>query len=466
LPTAPRKKNPKVKRLAARKQLDFTARMKNKSHKNQLLMQYTEDNMKKAMAHFNDQNNKLSYRKVAELYQVPFSTFYHKMKGRGDSYKHCVGGKHRPRIIPLRDEVELVRIIVKFAKHGFSFIEEEVRDIAYQFAEEHNLPGFSKDTEIAGRSWFQHFLDRHKSIEVKKSSELSVFRATCANPTTMDNWFNLYKGILETNKITDPRRIWNLDESGLQDVPTSQKVVGPVGAKCISLVPAEKGETTTILTCVNAVGECTKNMIIFRGVRTQATWREGMPEALCFVKASKKGYINKDLFFEFGCAFIKHLADSKLLGDPIILLMDGHYSHVFNINFMELMVEHQVFVLALPPHTTHHLQPLDRGVFRSFKYWWNKFLHKNLKLVGGRKLVKSEWWSVLTKTIQKGLTVSNIQGGFRVTGIYPVSREAITEDQLLPSALPNPLDIENSDDEDCKLAFFGVGSMYLIACSM
>jgi len=45
------------------------------------------------------------------------------------------------------------------------------------------------------------------------------------------------------------------------------------------------------------------------------------------VRASEKGYINKDLFAEFGESSIRYLRTNSLVdGRPHMLVMDSHYN--------------------------------------------------------------------------------------------------------------------------------------------
>ena len=46
--------------------------------------------------------------------------------------------------------------------------------------------------------------------------------------------------------------------------------------------------------------------------------------------------------------------------------MDGYGTHM-SIELIELAQSNGVHLLCLPSHTTHILQPLDVGVFKSFK---------------------------------------------------------------------------------------------------
>ena len=62
---------------------------------------------------------------------------------------------------------------------------------------------------------------------------------------------------------------------------------------------------------------------------------------------------------------------------PVLLIKDGHTSHT-SIEVIELACANNVDLLCLPAHTTHILQPLDVGVFKSFKAHFSKTCHKHL----------------------------------------------------------------------------------------
>ena len=54
---------------------------------------------------------------------------------------------------------------------------------------------------------------------------------------------------------------------------------------------------------------------------------------------------------------------------PLLLLLDGHSSH-YCPEVIKAFVEEEVIILALPPNTTHLVQPLDRGCFSPLKNQW------------------------------------------------------------------------------------------------
>ena len=108
-----------------------------------------------------------------------------------------------------------------------------------------------------------------------------------------------------------------------------------------------------MLTSVNAAGFALPPMAIHRG-KPHDSWRIGAQRHI-LVHGSRKGYINKKLFAEYGKM---HAAGQ--LDKPNLLLMDSHYAHVFNYCFMQMMYRRDIKVFVLEPHTSHCGQPLDK----------------------------------------------------------------------------------------------------------
>ena len=170
------------------------------------------------------------------------------------------------------------------------------------------------------------------------------------NEPNVAKWFRKYKQVLHDLCIVSPEQIWSGDESGVQNIPKERKVIAVVKKPCVSTVGADKGETTSMLTFVNGVGLWVPPMIIHKGSRVQVAWLQDCPVGVR-VGATSKGYITKQKFLEYGVRFIQYLHSHKLLDRKHLLIIDK--SHVYNMAFFDLMEEHQIYVLAIPPHTSH-----------------------------------------------------------------------------------------------------------------
>ena len=185
-------------------------------------------------------------------------------------------------------------------------------------------------------------------------------------------WFQKFTSILGQMGINSSERIWNVDEHGTEHAVKSKRIVGIKNVRQFQKQSRKKPNRTTMVTYVNAAGYALVPLIIHKG-KYHDSWRQGcMPGAM--VRGSKKGYINKRLFADYGKKLIYHLHANGNLGQGKrhVILMDSHYSHVFNYCFMKMMYERNIKVLALNPHTSHWAQPLDKNPFSSFREHFNK----------------------------------------------------------------------------------------------
>ena len=170
------------------------------------------------------------------------------------------------------------------------------------------------------------------------------------------------------NLISKPGQIFNADETGVTIVHKPSKVIAQVGRRNVpALTSAEKGRTHTILSCVSASGQVIPPFMIYPRERpVPLKMREGAyPNT--FFQVSDNGWITKELFFEWFKLFVQAISSVR----PVLLMLDGHTSHI-TINTIEYAKANEIHLLCLPSHTSHTLQPLDVGVFKSFKSFFSK----------------------------------------------------------------------------------------------
>ena len=99
-------------------------------------------------------------------------------------------------------------------------------------------------------------MSRTGKLTIKKASQTSQNRASVLSQPAVMNWFQEYvSGVAQKYKITDPRRIWNVDELNVTNIPKEQKFVGTIGKKLNQVVGSERAKTSTIVGCANAAGE-------------------------------------------------------------------------------------------------------------------------------------------------------------------------------------------------------------------
>ena len=144
---------------------------------------------------------------------------------------------------------------------------------------------------------------------------------------------------------------------------------------------------------------------------------------------SDSGWVNGELFYKWFGFFIQSIPPSR----PVLLLLDGHASHM-SIEATELARSNQVHILCIPAHTTHLLQPLDVGVFKSLKSNYYKACRKYIVDHPGRVITTDLIASLVAVAWPKSVTPINIMPGFKKCGVYPLNPGEITDRQIAPSS--------------------------------
>ena len=177
----------------------------------------------------------------------------------------------------------------------------------------------------------------------------------------MEGKINL--GLKQLNLICKPMQVFNCDETGVTIVHKPSKVVAELGRRNVyAITSAERGKTHTVLSCVSASGNSLPPMMIYPRKRcVPENVKEGALPGTFFAN-SENGWMNTQLYLEWFNFFLSHIPPAR----PVLLVQDGHGSHV-SIELIELARSNGVHLFYLPAHTTHILQPLDVGVFKSFK---------------------------------------------------------------------------------------------------
>ena len=201
--------------------------------------------------------------------------------------------------------------------------------LAFQFAHVNGISGFSETTNMVGQKWLKGFLKCHPKNNTQNSEKPlnhmcdgAITHAMGANEMVISNWFNLLQDIKNKFGILSPCQIWSGDETGIQNVLKEVKVLGCKKIRTFQQISGEQGETSTVLTFVNAAGQSVPPLIIHKGQRVQDTWQLKAPGNLKLT-ATEGGYITKSKFHEYGLHFVKFLKAHGLVDKTNLLIIDG-----------------------------------------------------------------------------------------------------------------------------------------------
>ena len=391
---------------------------------------WTEEAMKSAVEAVGDGGDEetiLSIRGAAKRFNVPVETLRRRVAGLVDM--DC-----RPGPCPVFSKCEEERLsnyCIQMADMGFGLSKEDVMRSAFLLAEKSGLKHPFKNGK-AGRAWFEGFLSRNPQLSIRQAQSLSVARATSANKETVTDFFGKLGSLYaKLNIIAKPMLIYNVDETGVTVVTKPTGVVTQVGRKAVySIAAAEKGKTHTIMTCGSASGNVLPPMIIFPRERLSNKQVQGCVPGTLFA-CSSNGWIDQVLYEKWFDFFMDNLPPVR----PVLLIEDGHSSHI-SISVIEKARECNIYILCLPAHTTHLLQPLDVGVFKSFKENFRKACHHLCKR--GRVVTDQDITDLVAEAWPVSVTPVNLMSGFKKCGIYPLNPSEV-EDRMLKKAPSQPI---------------------------
>jgi 4-hydroxybenzoate polyprenyltransferase len=166
-----------------------------------------------------------------------------------------------------------------------------------------------------------------------------------------------------------------MDETGiLEGRGSNGLVLGHAEKKAIMRKQPGSRCWTSIVECISATGRVLPPLVIFKGLTVQQQW---FPEEIEFLadwafKASKKGWTSDEIaIWWLQEIFIPQTQPSP--PSKRLLIVDGHGSHCTD-DFLYECFKNDIYLLCLPPHSSHVLQPLDIAVFSPVKTYYRQAL--------------------------------------------------------------------------------------------
>jgi hypothetical protein len=347
----------------------------------------------------------------------------------------------------LSKEVEdtLESVLRKMGEWGYPLSRKEVIALATDYCKLNELK-----VDKLGEDWFRGFMTRHSTLTLKKPELLQSCRAKQADPVVIADFFRVIAaayqeiGLYDEDAAIQGDFVWNADETGFFHDPRKTKGVDTKGTSLTRQSQGSGRESTTVLACVSASGRKMPPLIIYRGKNFWDSWTSPDAYPGTNYAVSENGWMNSHIFLEwFKNQFVPHVKNIIGEGKKAVLLYDGHVSHV-TIELILCAMEADIVLVKLPPHTSHILQPLDKGVFGPLKTAWDHQLVSwgRISLAGG--MPKAEFAKQLGSVWRK-IGASHIKAGYRGTGIFDSTPSLCNQNAIAKSAFhPANLAIANN----------------------
>jgi len=379
-------------------------------------------------------------RKVALFENVNRQTLcrYVKLFKKSESEQkeavYCGNFKTRQIFTPA-DELELSDYLIHRSRMCYGLTPVDVRKLAHELAEKNGktVPGMWKQEQMAGKDWLYGFMKRHRELSLRKPEATSLSRATSFNERNVNEFFDKIQEVMNRYKFP-AHAIFNLDETGVTTVQRPNRIVAETGVKQVGQVTSqERGTLVTVCAIINAIGNSIPPAVIFPRAHFKRNMISGCPVGTLGL-AKPSGWMTTDNFLLVLGHLVSHVKCSA--ASPILLIFDNHETHV-NIEVIDFCRSNGIVVVTFPPHCSHRLQPLDRTVYGPFKRYYNAGCDQWMTNHPATLMTIYDVGSVIGYAYPLAFTPSNLQAGFRVTGIYPFDRNIFTPADFLSSAVTN-----------------------------
>ena len=161
-------------------------------------------------------------------------------------------------------------------------------------------------------------------------------------------------------------------------------------------------------------------------------------EGKAYFASSLSGWMNAKIFTYWALTFLAQISIYRLELPPelrnqrILLLLDGHRSRI-NYFVSRLFDFYGIDILIFPGHTSHILQAFDVSVASPLKCSYKRRILKyditfddkgdrRRELKKTQKEIRIMMIRCLLDALAESATLSNIQSGFRASGICPVDQ--------------------------------------------
>jgi hypothetical protein len=357
-----------------------------------------------------------SIRAAAREFDVDHTTLTNRLQGKPPRTAKIPTNK---ALNPIQEDTLLYWI--KFLDNaGFPPTKSMVVSYANEIRKREQ-PGIRNLSVKWGARWLT--AQQKKGLFIRKIKSIEAKRQAAFDRPSIMIWFeNLRKFIVE--KGLQPDDILNFDETGYRiGVAGDQEIVTFHPDRRNTLPNDTNHEHITLTETISAGGWVIPPVVIIAGSVLLERYFQDLPAGY-LLAVSDSGYTNDDISYET----IKHIdrfTKPRMKGKCRLLLLDNHECHL-SLDFLEYCEDTDIIPFALPPHTTHFLQPLDVGCFQPNKHYHREAVNQATRM-GNRDYSRIDFFADLEEIRKQTFKESTIKSAFKKTGIWPFNPEIVLQ---------------------------------------
>jgi 4-hydroxybenzoate polyprenyltransferase len=369
-----------------------------------------------------------SIRKASLEWGIPRSTLQSRIYGH---QTRQTGAEALQKLAPVQEK-RLTDWILVQESLGLSPTHSQIKDFAQR------LLTVRGDTTTLGKRWIRSFLKRNPILRTKRQYSIDSVRVNGATSEIIKLWFQKFQ--IPEIKAIKPENRWNMDEAGIMEGQgVNGLVVGSKNRRFIQRKQPGSRAWTSFIECISATGRALDPLVIYKGKSVQQQWFPTNLDKFSrwHFTATENGWTTDVTAQEW---LDKVFIPSTALPDPQeprLLVLDGHGSHE-TTEFMYTCFMHNIYLLFLPPHSSHVLQPLDLSIFSPLKAAYRKELGNLSLLSDSTPIGKRNFLLCYQKAREQSLIPKNIKAGWKATGLWPINMAKPLMSRLL---------LENSNND-------------------
>ena len=336
-------------------------------------------------------------------------------------------------ILTRQQEIDLKNYVIHMSERGFRITTTTIAELAKQL----------KDTWTPNDSlrWARRFISRHH-LSLRSPNHLNRPTASVTRET-IDNYFNIMTRISsDIDFINHPELLLNMNETGWgKQEQYSRKAVFVKGTKNPFIHKSFSVDHITSAHTTSAGGDILDPFLIFKSTIPNSFHHDNIYNWP--VSQSSSGFMTQALFLIWLQAVI--IPYAKKIGKNFLLLLDNASCHL-GVQGLQLAKNNNIEIIALPPNTTHFLQPMDQLFFVLKQAFFS--LSSTLHLVtSGNTIRKANFPYVLKQAISSSWNKEIIRSAYRKTGLIPLNHHAIDQ-SFAPSPATDSNDTDNNEVND------------------
>jgi hypothetical protein len=369
---------------------------------------YTEADIQKALSAI---TNGMSQKKAGLEYGVPRSTLQNRIKGH---ISRAEAHEPQQRLSTVQEE-QLAKWVLVQESLGLAPTHSQIRAFAGRIV-------YAKgDATPLGKRWMAGFLRRNPVLKTKRQLRIDSGRVNGATTEVIKKWWP--RLTIPEVKVIKAENRWNMDEAGIMEgVGDNGVVVGSSESRSVQKKTPGSRAWTSFIECISATGRSLHPLVIFKGKSVQQQWFEASLsefEGWQFT-STDNGWTTDATGLEWLQKVFIPQTKPRDPKEARLLILDGHGSHE-TTDFMWECFSNNIYLVYLPPHSSHVLQPLDLAVFSSLKTAYRKYVgdhssHTHSTPIGKRYFLKCYY-----KARIDGLTAKNIKSGWQASGLWPLN---------------------------------------------